>query len=256
MAFNINQFGNAVKMAITNNSNLVIPPGWHGWHYDANLDTYKKVDGNNVESISAEAVRQYGGIPQALAAASMGNQIGATVKPAKGDLRWNNGGFQEQYDGHNWNRVAPTGPVGSPTGGLSYSDNAIGANGAAGPYSMASGFKPASTITMQGKLGDVTINLDTGELTMPPGVGRDAAIRDFWLGFQEHFQPTHKVKYEATIRQLEQELAQTKNTATLLREADTKAAHKRVAEKVAKKYAGEKFIMIKPEDLVKFIQEA
>jgi hypothetical protein len=35
-----------------------------------------------------------------------------------------------------------------------------------------------------------------------------------------------------------------------------KDAAKPIVEKVRKKYNGEKFIMVKPEDLIKFIEEA
>jgi hypothetical protein len=110
----------------------------------------------------------------------------------------------------------------------------------------------SASVTMQGKLGNITINLDTGELTMPPNVGRDEAIRDFWLGFQEHWQPTNKANYEQKINALEYDVTEYKR---LWKEAE-KDSNKKVADKVRTKYNGQKLIMVKPEDLAKFIEEA
>ncbi len=113
----------------------------------------------------------------------------------------------------------------------------------------------SKNITIQTSLGDIAINLNTGYMSIPPGVGRADAIREFWLGFQKNFQPLEKKSYEDKILTLERELAMAKTSATLMRAENQKEASKRVAEKVAKKYANEKFIMVKPADLIKFIEE-
>jgi hypothetical protein len=110
-------------------------------------------------------------------------------------------------------------------------------------------------ITIQTSLGDIALNLKTGDIAIPVGVGRDDAIREFWLGFQKHFQPLDKKSYDDKILSLERELAMTKSSAALMRAENQKEASKRVAEKVAKKYGNEKFIMMKPADLIKFIEE-
>ena len=115
---------------------------------------------------------------------------------------------------------------------------------------------PKSQISVETKLGTIVINLDTGDLTIPPNIGRNEAIREFWLGFQEHFQPTNKAKYEEEIKFLKRDLAATKASAVLMKQENQKESSKRVAEKVRNKYGNEKFIMVKPDDLIKFIEES
>ncbi len=113
----------------------------------------------------------------------------------------------------------------------------------------------ANVIAIETKLGRVSVNIETGDITIPVDVGRDDAIREFWLGFQKHFIPSNKAKYEEEIKFLKRDLASTKASAVLMKQEGAKDANKRVAEKVRKKYGNEKFIMVKPEDLIKFIQE-
>lgn len=122
------------------------------------------------------------------------------------------------------------------------------------PYSFAN--PPTSVIAIETKVGRIGINTETGDITIPPGIGRDEAIREFWFGFQKHFQPSNKAKLEEEIKYLKRDLASTKASAVLMKEEGHKNANKRVAEKVRKKYGNEKFIMLKPDDLIKFIEEA
>lgn len=215
MAMNIGQMRNA----LTGSS---IPAGWN---YDAMNSCYK---GPNGEIITEMDILQHGSFIDALREYKI----------------------QQSYELAKQSMMTNTGPVGPVlTQGLN----------AANPWTSQSlnvghGIKPAAEISMSGKLGTVTINLDTGELKMPPNIGRDAAIRDFWLGFQENFQPTNKAQYEKKIMELEKEIESTKRSAALIENADAKKAIKKVAAKISAKYSGEKFIMVKPDDLIRFIE--
>jgi len=97
--------------------------------------------------------------------------------------------------------------------------------------------------------GQVKINLDTGDLTFPPGIGRDVAVREFWLGFHEHFKTIDKKKYEQQIAEISRKADEYKNYAN-------DVVKKSILKKIAEKYGNEKFIMIKPADLIKMIEGA
>ena len=192
-----------------------------GWNYDALNASYLGPDG---EIITEMDILQHGSFIDALRE----YKIQESYKLAK-------------------QATGPVGPV--LTQGLN----------AANPWANQSlnvghGIKPAAEISMSGKLGTVTINLDTGELKMPPNIGRDAAIRDFWLGFQEYYQPTNKAQYESKIKKLEAEIKEQHDKADEYAKYVLKEANKKVAAKISAKYSGEKFIMVKPDDLIKFIE--
>jgi hypothetical protein len=97
--------------------------------------------------------------------------------------------------------------------------------------------------------GQVKINLDTGDLTFPPGIGRDVAVREFWLGFHEHFKTIDKKKYEQQIAEISRKADEYRNHAN-------DVVKKSILKKIAEKYGNEKFIMIKPADLIKMIEGA
>lgn len=97
--------------------------------------------------------------------------------------------------------------------------------------------------------GLIRINLDTGDLTFPPGIGRDVAVREFWLGFHEHFKTIDKKKYEQQIAEISRKADEYRNHAN-------DVVKKSIVKKIAEKYGNEKFIMIKPADLIKFIEGA
>lgn len=122
-------------------------------------------------------------------------------------------------------------PHGVPTGGLRI--------GNPGP----------SEFAINTSHGQVKINLDTGDLTFPPGIGRDVAVREFWLGFHEHFKTIDKKKYE-------QQIAEITRKADEYRHQANDVVKKYILEKITEKYGNEKFIMIKPADLIKFIEGA
>ncbi len=199
----------------------------HGWNYDVMRDRYYDDRGRFVQS---NDILKYGSVINAIIAIHGPQAIrGATGAPSQA---------MQQV--------------------------AVGANGPAGPFSTDDSIfavdsrviSPPQTFEFQTRLGRITLNLETGDITFPPDIGRNEAIRDFWLGFQENFQPSNKKLYEEKIFRLEKELAETKINATLMRQENEKTANKRVAEKIAKKYGNEKFIMVKPDDLIKFVEEA
>lgn len=97
--------------------------------------------------------------------------------------------------------------------------------------------------------GQVKINLDTGDLTFPPGIGRDVAVREFWLGFHEHFKTIDKKKYEQQIAEISRKADEYRNHAN-------DVVKKSILKKITEKYGNEKFIMMKPSDLIKLIEEA
>lgn len=220
-------------------------PVLSGWNFSVLHDAFI---GPNGEHISRNDVQIHGSFAKAYA-----HLYGSKSqhKPQFGDRRINPNTYKpEVYNGDDW---VDSVNVGS-TGAIGAIHDGTYTTGANGPLTIGN-MQPAAEISVEGKLGRITINLDTGELKMPPNVGRDAAIRDFWLGFQEQFQPTNKAKYEQQIKSLQQDLARAQATAALMRKDDEKEAAKKVAEKIAKKYNGEKFIMVKPEDLIRFIEE-
>ena len=104
--------------------------------------------------------------------------------------------------------------------------------------------------------GKVKINLDTGVLTIPHGIGREEAIRDFWLGFQENFRGAEKVKYENEIAYLKKDIEHITQKAEEYKKEVNKIVKDTIVKKVSEKYGNEKFIMIKPADLIKMIEGA
>jgi hypothetical protein len=139
----------------------------------------------------------------------------------------------------------------------------LGSNAAAGGnLSIATGKSSAfhesltNVIQIETKVGRIGINTETGDITIPPGIGRDEAIREFWFGFQKVFKPLNKNKYEIEIEGLKRDYARLETYYKDKLVNLGKDAAKPIVEKIRKKYNGEKFIMVKPEDLIKFIEEA
>ncbi len=187
-------------------------------------------------------------------------------KPQLGDLRSSVNGDIEIYDGNDWVTQKPqvttvpqgwftTGNIGSVSIG-----NGGGLSGMASHGFIAQGAtigvatEAPRTIAVETKHGRVTLNLDTADITFPADIGRNEAIRDFWFGFQEVYKPGNS-KLESEIQSLKKELAATKASAALMKKESEKEASKRVADKIKAKYGQDKFIMIKPDDLVAFIMK-
>lgn len=183
--------------------------------------------------------------------------------PAVGDLWADNAGDIYIYTQNGWKSTAvpsggqtfnasimPYDPNSINSGSISNGNLTVGKN-----QSYAFHKPPTNVISIETKLGRISVDTETGDITVPVGVGRDDAIREFWFGFQKHFQPSNNTKYEEEIKYLKRDLAATKASAVLMKKEGEKDANKRVAEKVRKKYGNEKFIMVKPEDLIRFIEE-
>lgn len=215
-----------------------VPPGWN---YDARTDQYVDSIGRYV---SKQDVDTYGGIIQAILSIHGPMAIQSV---------------QGATSGSNQMVSAPgaNGPAGPFSASISSAAN-VGSlsvvNAQAQPYAFHN--PPTSVIAIETKLGRISVDIETGDITVPVGVGRDDAIREFWFGFQKHFVPSNKAKYEEEIKFLKRDLASTKASAVLMKEEGQKNANKRVAEKVRQKYGNEKFIMLKPDDLIRFIEEA
>ena len=204
-----------VKNAL-NPAASTVPPGWQ---YDAPMDQYVNDQGLRVD---------------ALEAARHGNLIKAII---------NIHGPQALQ--------ATTGHISQSAGPADVITNG---QWASNPF----GFTKVDTtnfISIDTKVGRVGINIETGDITVPPGIGRDEAIREFWFGFQKVFQPNVKAKYEKEIADLKDDIQKMKEYYSNALDAASKKSSSVVAEKVRKKYGNEKFIMVKPEDLIRFIEE-
>jgi hypothetical protein len=130
----------------------------------------------------------------------------------------------------------PINPLGGPTGGLTINSPVH------------------SEMVVMTPHGKVKINLDTGVLTIPHGIGREEAIRDFWLGFQENFRGVEKTKYEDEIASLKRDISHITQKAEEYKKEVNKIVKDTIVKKVSEKYGNEKFIMMKPADLIKFIE--
>lgn len=208
-----------------------------GWNYSAMRDGY---DGPNGEFVSMLDVRTYGSLTSAI-------MIQKKQSPKVGDRRININTYKpEVYDGNNWVDSVNVGSIGA-TGSISNMGQGqltIGKD----TYSITNATQQPTNLTLTTSFGPVTLDLQKGYITIPPGIGTDDAIREFWLAFQKYFKPVDHAKYEQKIKDLENRIKEQ-------RTSDLKEASKKVAEKIRKKYNGEKFIMVKPEDLIKFIEE-
>jgi hypothetical protein len=152
---------------------------------------------------------------------------------------------------------------------IPYPHGAIGAQGANGDFSftldkvkplpgvLTEDFRTASSeMAVMTPHGQVKINLDTGDLTFPPGIGRDVAVREFWLGFQENFRGAEKTKYENEIAVLKAENVYITQKADEYKNYANDVVKKSILKKITEKYGNEKFIMMKPADLIRMIEEA
>lgn len=148
----------------------------------------------------------------------------------------------------------PHGAVGAPDPNsnkpFSFDINGIHPHGVTTGGLTLSNFNPGkSEFAINTIHGLIRINLDTGDLTFPPGIGRDVAVREFWLGFHEHFKTIDKKKYEQQIAEITRKADEYRNHAN-------DVVKKSILKKIAEKYGNEKFIMMKPSDLIKLIEEA
>ncbi len=223
---------NIKSMKVAMGAGSAIPPGWN---YSAMRDGY---DGPNGEYISKMDITVEGSFAKAFmkkyGATGASNQM-ASAPGANG----------------------PAGPYSASIPSAAGGGNLSISVGNDHPYTFAtSANPPTNVIAIETKVGRVGINTETGDITIPPGIGRDEAIREFWFGFQKHFNPFDKTKYEIEIEGLKRDYARLETYYKDKLVNLGKDAAKPIVEKVRKKYGNEKFIMVKPEDLIKFIEEA
>lgn len=102
--------------------------------------------------------------------------------------------------------------------------------------------------------GVIVANLNTGELTLPAGVARDAALKEFWMGFLEHYN-AGSTDQSKKIRTLELKVAAFERGEHIAKEAIKANTKSDIIKKFNTKYGNEKLIMLKPSDLVKMIEE-
>lgn len=118
----------------------------------------------------------------------------------------------------------------------------------------------ARTIQFETSQGMIKLDLDSGKIDMPPGIDNDAAIKQFWNGFSEQFDCGEKRQYEKKIIALQEKIQSMKHNFEFKHKEHTEKlakcridVAKELAEKVRRKYGNEKFIMVKPQDLINFI---
>jgi len=260
-------------MATTMGIASAVPPGWN---YDPAMDRYYHNSGLYVDALDVAkcgsivaAIKAIHG-PQALQMATghVSQASGQYSKHSRGHIaptnpndgdRWTDAVSGQVYvytTPNGWTDITanPVNPfMNAPMATNIPSNGSLSVGNGGQSYSFHN--PPRNVIAIETKLGRISIDIETGDITIPPGIGRDEAIREFWLGFQKYWEPTSKKKYEEEIKYLKRDLAGAKASAVLMKQESEKEASKRVAEKVRKKYGNEKFIMVKPEDLVKFIEE-
>jgi hypothetical protein len=197
------------------------------WSYDVMTDCYKHISGITVDKtyIDSQGPDTETALNNALKMSQMSNMasvgsIGAIGAPL-------------QYPNSMYNGIGqmPTNPM------IQSGTFTIGNT------------PPSHCMVIATDRGSITLNLKTGDITFPLEIGRDEAIRDFWNGFQLYFGVNQDNKFQIRIKELEDECYKLKH------EAESKAKQK-VLSKITKKYANEKFIMTKPADLIKMIEEA
>jgi len=98
--------------------------------------------------------------------------------------------------------------------------------------------------------GRIRANMATGVVEFPPGMSHSAALYEFWHGFAQVYKPVN-----IELDYAKQEIAMLKQKTKEYENYAVKEITEKIAEKIQKKYGNEKFIMTKPDDLIKFIKD-
>jgi hypothetical protein len=194
------------------------------WSYDVMTDCYKHISGVTVDRMNIDG--RGGDLEAALDNALMKASVGAIGAPL-------------QYPNSMYNGIGQPMPT-----------NPIIQSGTSGTFTINNPPNPNNFIITTDK-GAVTLNLKTGDITFPLKIGRDEAIRDFWMGFQKYFGSSDVNE----VAKLKTKLKETEQAAEEYKKYVYEKTVKGVVDKINKKYANEKFIMVKPADLIKFIEE-
>jgi hypothetical protein len=139
----------------------------------------------------------------------------------------------------------------------------MGANGPSGPLnvpsagslSISNSFQPANTLAFETDHGRITLNIKNGDLTLPVGMSRADGAREFWMGFQKHFNTGDTAAHHREIALLKAQIKEEKHKADEYGQYVIKETRAQIANKIRTKYNGQKLIMVKPEDLAKFIED-
>lgn len=99
--------------------------------------------------------------------------------------------------------------------------------------------------------GPIKANLETGEVDIPPGLHRSSALWEFWQGFKQIYQPS-----STELDLAKQEVAYLKQKMNAMHNDVSKQVAEKLVDRVKNKYGKEKFIMTKPDDLIKLLEEA
>lgn len=183
-----------------------------------------------------------------------------------GDTRLGANGGLEYFDGISW--IAGPKPVIGPRGhetGIVAQDVSQVFSGPMPQHYLQNGTisvmpQAARTIQFETSQGMIKLDLDSGKIDMPPGIDNNTAVKEFWNGFSEQFDCGEKRQYEKKILALQQKIESMKHNIEFKhKEHAEKLSNcridvaKELAEKVRRKYGNEKFIMVKPQDLINFI---
>lgn len=145
------------------------------------------------------------------------------------------------YDGKVWISMTAPGAVPSPY----YTDNTAGS-----PNSFTIGAPTATNMfEVNTSSGRIRANMATGEVFFPDGMHRSSALYEFWQGFSRTFMPSN-----TELSYAKQEISMLKKKMYEYEKHVVKEITEKIAEKLQKKYGNEKFIMTKPDDLIKLIK--
>lgn len=98
--------------------------------------------------------------------------------------------------------------------------------------------------------GRIRANMATGEVFFPEDMHRSSALYEFWKEFSKVYMPNN-----TELSYAKQEISMLKKKMYEYEKHVVKEITDKIAEKVQKKYGNEKFIMTKPDDLIKLIKD-
>jgi hypothetical protein len=152
----------------------------------------------------------------------------------------------EVYDGKTWTSV-------NQQRGISIQNHTMPI-GVVGPADSAIKHSHDNKFEVHSTHGRFIIDLETGDLTMPAGVAKHDGLRQFWLAFQENFKGTYNKEYEQQIIKLKNEVNYFKDKISSINKNAENDIKNKLIDKVRNKYGSEKFIMTKPDELIKLLE--
>lgn len=170
----------------------------------------------------------------------MTNWAAPSKNPLKGDMIFDPvRNMHLVYDGHEW--------IPYPSNSSQYYTDGI----AGSPGSFTIGAPTATNMfEVATPSGRIRANMATGEVFFPDGMHRSSALYEFWQGFSKTFMPNN-----TELSLAKQEVSMLKMRMNEYKKYAVKEITDKIAEKLQKKYGNEKFIMTKPDDLIKLIKD-